>query len=57
MTERSSDDRFSLVADNIKRINENIQNALLKAGRTDTVRLMGVTKTVDPEIVSFSVKN
>ena len=57
MTERSSDDRLSAVAENIKRISANIQSALVKAGRTDTVRLMGVTKTVDPEIVSFSVKN
>ncbi len=48
-------DKFSVVADNIKRINENIGNAMLKAGRNDTVRLMGVTKTVDPAIVSFSV--
>lgn len=54
MKERSSD-KLSAVADNIKRINENIENAKAKAGRTDTVRLMGVTKTVDPEIVSFSV--
>ena len=57
MKERSSDNdsRFSVVADNIKRINENIAAAMQRAGRTDTVRLMGVTKTVDPEIVSFSV--
>ncbi len=54
MKEKSSD-KFSVVADNIKRITENIENARLKAGRTDTVRLMGVTKTVDPRLVSFSV--
>lgn len=54
MKEKSSD-KLSAVADNIKRINENIAEAMTKAGRTDTVRLMGVTKTVDPEIVSFSV--
>ena len=54
MKERSSD-KFSVVEDNIRHITENIENAKLKAGRTDTVRLMGVTKTVDPEIVSFSV--
>ncbi len=57
MTERLSDSRFSAVSDNIKRISSNIEEAMLKAGRTDSVRLMGVTKTVDPEIVSFSVKN
>lgn len=54
MKERSSDS-FSDVEDNIKRITENIENAKLRAGRTDTVRLMGVTKTVDPEKVNFSV--
>ena len=58
MKERSSpdDSRFSTVADNIKRITENIENAKLKAGRTDTVRLMGVTKTVDPFSVANGVK-
>ena len=61
MKERSSDNealepRFSVVADNIRLITEKIENAKIRAGRTDVVRLMGVTKTVDPEIVSFSVK-
>lgn len=56
MTERSSDDRFSVISDNLKRINENIASALQRSGRKDTVRLMGVTKTVDPDIVSFSVR-
>ena len=56
MTERSSDDRFSVISDNLKRINENISEAMAAAGRKDTVRLMGVTKTVDPEIVNFSVR-
>lgn len=56
MTERSSDDRFSVISDNLKRINENIAAAMSEAGRSDTVRLMGVTKTVDPDIVSYSVK-
>lgn len=54
MKERSSD-KFSDVEDNIKRITENIENAKLRVGRNDTVRLMGVTKTVDPEKVNFSV--
>ncbi|MCR4779769.1 MAG: YggS family pyridoxal phosphate-dependent enzyme [Ruminiclostridium sp.] len=57
MTEGSSDSRLSVIADNIKRIEENIEKAKLDASRSDTVRLMGVTKTVDPEIVSFSVRN
>ncbi len=57
MTERSSDSKLSVIAGNIKRIEENIEKAKLAAGRTDAVRLMGVTKTVDPEIVSFSVRN
>ncbi len=57
MTAGSSDNVLSAVADNLKRIRENIENAKLKAGRTDEVRLMGVTKTVDPEIVNFTVRN
>ena len=57
MTEGSSDSRLSVIADNIKRITENVEKAKLAAGRNDTVCIMGVTKTVDPEIVSFSVKN
>ena len=56
MRERSSDSRFSAVSDNLKRINENIAEAMAKSGRTDTVRLMGVTKTVDPEVVNFSIE-
>ena len=56
MTAGSSDNGFQVVADNIRRITENIAEAERKAGRTDKVRLMGVTKTVAPEIVSFSVK-
>ncbi len=56
MTAGSSDNVLSAVSDNLKRIRENIAEAKFKAGRTDEVRLMGVTKTVDPEIVSFSVK-
>ena len=55
MKEESSD-KLSVVADNIKRISENIENAKIRAGRTDTVRLMGVTKTVDPVLVNFSVE-
>ena len=56
MRERSSDSRFSAVADNLKLIRENIAEAMLKSGRKDEVRLMGVTKTVDPEVVNFSVE-
>lgn len=58
MTERSSDSRFSAVADNIRCIRENIAAAADKAHRSiDSVRLMGVTKTVEPELVNFSVEN
>jgi len=55
MTEKLSDDRISLVTDNYKRLSERIENAKIKAGRTDTVNFMAVTKTVPPEIVNHSI--
>ena len=39
---------FDDIRENYKRISENIQNAVLKSGRTDKVRFMAVTKTVPP---------
>lgn len=55
MTEKLSADRFSFVADNYRRISEQIENAKIKAGRTDEVNFMAVTKTVPAEIVNHSV--
>ncbi len=46
---------FTEVAESCKRIVENIEKAKLKAGRTDEVRLMAVTKTVPWEKVNYAV--
>ncbi len=56
MTEKLSADRFSFVTDNYRRISEQIENAKIKAGRTDDVHFMAVTKTVPAEIVNHSVE-
>ena len=56
MTEKSffsSDD--IILEDNFKRISQNIENAMTKAGRTDKVRLMAVTKTVPPEKINHAI--
>lgn len=55
MTEKSSAERLSLVADNYRSLSDRIENAKIKAGRTDTVSFMAVTKTVPAEIVNHSV--
>lgn len=36
-----------LIQDNLKKINENIENALNRSGRDDKVKLIAVTKTID----------
>lgn len=56
MTEKLSADRFSFVADNYRRLSEQIENARVKAGRTDAVHFMAVTKTVPAEVVNHSVE-
>ena len=55
MTEKLSAERLSFVADNYRRLSERIENARIKAGLTDTVNFMAVTKTVPAEIVNHSV--
>lgn len=55
MTEKLSADRISFVTDNYFRISEKIENARIKAGRSDEVNFMAVTKTVPAEIVNHSV--
>ena len=44
-----------MLEDNFKRISHNIENALVKSGRTDKVRLMAVTKTVPYERVNHAI--
>jgi len=51
MTEKS----FPEITENIRIISENIEKAKLKAGRTDGVRIMAVTKTVPPEKINFAI--
>jgi len=56
MTEKSlTNEALSTVTDNYRRLSERIENAKVKAGRTDDVHFMAVTKTVPPEIVNHSV--
>lgn len=53
MTEKSFSS--SILEDNFKRITENIETAMSKAGRTDKVRFMAVTKTVPPERINHAI--
>ena len=46
---------FEAVKENYLEITENISNAMKKAGRTDKVRLMAVTKTVPPAKINYAV--
>ena len=56
MTEKSFSSSDALILeDNYKRISHNIENAAAKAGRTDKVRLMAVTKTVPPEKINRAI--
>lgn len=56
MTEKSFSSSDALILeDNFKRISHNIENAMAKAGRTDKVRLMAVTKTVPPEKINHAI--
>ena len=56
MTEKLSDERLLQVEESYKRISEKIEAARLKAGRSDEIRFMGVTKTVAPELINHSVE-
>ncbi|MBE6901768.1 MAG: YggS family pyridoxal phosphate-dependent enzyme [Ruminococcaceae bacterium] len=46
---------FSDIEESYKRICADINRAMADAGRTDTVRLMAVTKTVDPERINCAI--
>lgn len=56
MTEKSfcNNELLLQIKDNYNRITDNINSAMDKAGRTDKVRFMAVTKTVPYEIVNYS---
>lgn len=49
------DDVFPKIRDNYLRIIDNIENARINANRSDSVRLMAVTKTVPYESVNYAV--
>lgn len=46
---------FEDIRENYKRISENINEAAIKAGRTDKPRFMAVTKTVSPERINYAI--
>ena len=46
---------FSDIEESYKRICEDIKKAMADAGRTDAVRLMAVTKTVDPDRINCAI--
>lgn len=46
---------FEDIKENYARIRENIENAMARAGRSDKVRLMAVTKTVSPDRINCAV--
>lgn len=46
---------FDDIKESYARICENIEKAKSAAGRTDNVRLMAVTKTVDPERINYAI--
>ena len=46
---------FDDIRESYARICENIEKAKTAAGRTDSVRLMAVTKTVSPERINYAV--
>ncbi len=49
---------FSVIAENIKRINAEIGEATIKSNRSiDEVRLMAVTKTVCVEYINYAIDN
>ena len=55
MTEKLSDEKRAAVTESYRAITERLSEARLRAGRTDEVRLMAVTKTVSPEAVNHAV--
>ena len=52
----NSHSTFEDIRGNYTKIRENIERAMTDAGRTDTVRLMAVTKTVDPNRINYAVE-
>lgn len=58
MTSSFEDERCLSIAENLKRIRENILNSAQKSGRKpEDIRLMAVTKTVEPKYINYSIEN
>lgn len=58
MEKLSVDSRFSDIEYNINTIKERIANAAVKSGRNENdVRLMAVTKTVEPVFINHAIEN
>ena len=47
---------MGIIADNLKRVQETIEETLSKTGRKDSVTLIAVTKTVDPERINEAIE-
>ncbi len=54
MTEKLSAEKFSEITQRYQEITERIKSAEQRSGRIGEVRLMAVTKTVDPELVNHA---
>lgn len=51
------DPKFKMIEDNIKRIREDIANTAVLCGRkSEEIRLMAVTKTVEPKYINHAIK-
>lgn len=48
---------YELIAQNIKHINQDINNALARANRTDNVLLVGATKTQPKQVIEYLSQN
>lgn len=57
MTKLSIEPDYSYIAENIKRVEERIARAAEKSGLGIPVNLVGVTKTIDEERISYAIKN
>lgn len=58
ITSSFDESHFSVIAENIKRIKDEIGEATIKSNRSiDDVRLMAVTKTVCAEYINYAINN
>lgn len=56
MTEKLLDKGFERVGENLKAVRENIAEAAIRSGRKpDEIKLMAVTKTVEPEYINYAI--